>query len=119
MSDTNFISSLHIHKLGKYVLYTTEIIILKNNLKNLNFNELIFQIGHTLQEIRIRALNHILSKLEHGIISQTDFSRYLELLKKLFEWFDFEPQIEEEKVLNLIYTILKVRVEYDTTYDVF
>nr|CAD7257485.1 unnamed protein product [Timema shepardi] len=63
--------------------------------------------GHKLEEIRVRALNHIISKLNYGFIQETDLAASKELVKKLIEWFNFETCPQKETVLNLILKLLK------------
>nr|CAD7570235.1 unnamed protein product [Timema californicum] len=66
--------------------------------------------GHKLEEIRVRALNHIISKLNYGFIQETDLAASKELVKKLIEWFNFETCPQKETVLNLILKLLKPRL---------
>jgi len=65
--------------------------------------------GHKLEEIRLRALNSIVSKLEHGFVIEKDLAAQKDLVVKLLDWFSFETCPEAEKVLSLILRLLKVR----------
>ncbi|XP_063216459.1 rotatin isoform X3 [Bacillus rossius redtenbacheri] len=65
------------------------------------------KLGHHLEEIRIRALHSLLSKLNCGFIEDRELASRPELLKKLLDWFGFDNVSEEEKVLELILRILK------------
>ena len=69
-----------------------------------------------MEEIRIRALENILSKLRNGIIFSEDLIHHRELIINLLQWFNHEnpPKIREvlgllanlAKVLKLIYEVL-------------
>lgn len=76
-----------------------------NHKKHLHF------IGHKILEIRERALFNIVSKLENGILFENDLAGNKELLKKLFQWFLFEPCTQEQVVFSLLKHILKVTVD--------
>jgi rotatin len=66
--------------------------------------------GHELQEIRLRALNNVVSKLEHGFVSERELVAHKDLIVNLLDWFSFETFPEAEKVLNLILRLVKVRM---------
>jgi hypothetical protein len=66
--------------------------------------------GHKLEEIRLRALNSIVSKLEYGFVSEKQLIAQKNLVVKLLDWFNFETYPEAEKVLNLILRLIKVRM---------
>ncbi|XP_069703739.1 rotatin isoform X2 [Periplaneta americana] len=69
------------------------------------------KLGHKLEEIRVRALNNILSKLDCGFICEKELSNHNDLVVKLFDWFNFDNPPEKEKVLNLILRLLKADVD--------
>ncbi|XP_008212651.1 rotatin isoform X1 [Nasonia vitripennis] len=69
-------------------------------------NAHIKKLDHALDEIRLRALENIISKLNLGFECDCNAVKK-ELLIKLFKWFTIEPIIEEEKVLNLLIKLLK------------
>ncbi|KAK7790266.1 hypothetical protein R5R35_012635 [Gryllus longicercus] len=71
------------------------------------FHVLIDKLGHRLEEIRIRALDNIISKLTLGFIKENDHRIRRELLLKILEWFRFEPCLKKEKALGVLLTLLK------------
>lgn len=60
-----------------------------------------------MEEIRLRALDNVLSKLDYGFECDCNAVRK-ELLVKLFKWFSFESVIGEERVLDLLIRLIKV-----------
>ncbi|XP_046397347.1 rotatin isoform X2 [Ischnura elegans] len=66
----------------------------------------ISKLGHDIEEIRLRALNHLTFKLEHGLISHHELALIPDLILHLLKWFEFEPLREEEKVANLLLALL-------------
>ncbi|KAI7792817.1 putative rotatin, partial [Triplophysa rosa] len=71
------------------------------------FSSLIKKIGHSLAEIRVRALKNIRSKLDHGLISTPDLVQERMLFVYLLEWFNFPEVPMQEEVLELICTLSK------------
>lgn len=69
---------------------------------------MLYFIGHKIQEIRERALFHIISKLSDGYTFENDVGKSRELLAHLFRWFLFEPCTHEVHVLNLIRKLIVV-----------
>ncbi|CAH0554508.1 unnamed protein product [Brassicogethes aeneus] len=65
------------------------------------------KLGHTITEIRERALFNIVCKLDNGLLFDNDLARSKELLNKLFNWFLFDPCTNEDIVFKLIKKILK------------
>jgi len=63
--------------------------------------------GHTIEEIRLRALDNIISKYDLGFVCDCDAVKR-EIIQKLFNWFSFETAPQAEKVLNLLLWLLKV-----------
>ena len=61
-----------------------------------------------MEEIRLRALTSLASKLDAGIIKETDLAENKQLFIKLFELFNFPKFTLHEKVLNLIRKLLNV-----------
>ena len=53
-------------------------------------------------EIRTRSLECILSKLEHGLLTEGDLVQERQLFIKLLEWFNFEASPMQDKVLELL-----------------
>lgn len=67
---------------------------------------------HPLEEIRVRALDSIISKFDFSI--QNNCVVYKELILNLFQWFFIDPVSKEEKVLNLLIRLIQV-----SFYDVY
>ncbi|CAH1779766.1 unnamed protein product [Owenia fusiformis] len=65
------------------------------------------KLGHQLEEIRLRALNNILSKLEHNLICESDLVQEKHFLIRLIEWFNFPTTPQELDVLKLILRLAK------------
>lgn len=64
--------------------------------------------GHSLAEIRVRALKNIRSKLDHGLISTPDLVQERMLFVHLLDWFNFPEVPMQEEALELICTLSKV-----------
>ncbi|CAG5895883.1 unnamed protein product [Menidia menidia] len=73
----------------------------------MELSPLIKKIGHSLVEIRVRALKSILSKLDHSLISVTDIVQEKMLFVFLLEWFNFPEVPMKEEVLRLLLTLSK------------
>lgn len=65
------------------------------------------KLGHGLEEVRKRALDSILLKLDRGFIKISELSSNKDFLVKLLEWFGLQPCPSQEEVLSLILRILK------------
>ena len=65
-------------------------------------------VGHSLEEIRVRSLHNIVSKLDHGVICDSDLVQEKHLHIRLLEWFNFPSCILQDKVLTLILRLSKV-----------
>ncbi|XP_074644556.1 rotatin-like [Tubulanus polymorphus] len=65
------------------------------------------KLGHKLEEIRVRALKNICSKLEHKVICAADLIQEKQLFIALLEWFNFPSVSEEDEVLKLILCLSK------------
>ncbi|CAG2249412.1 Rotatin [Mytilus edulis] len=63
---------------------------------NSNYN------SHDLEEIRIRALENLLSKLEHKLICDADLIHERHLLIRIVEWFNFPNSSSNADVLKLL-----------------
>uniref|UniRef100_A0A671MLB4 Rotatin N-terminal domain-containing protein n=1 Tax=Sinocyclocheilus anshuiensis TaxID=1608454 RepID=A0A671MLB4_9TELE len=68
----------------------------------MELSSLIKKIGHSLVEIRVRALKNIRSKLDHGLIAIPDLVQERMLFVFLLEWFNFPEVPIQEEVLELI-----------------
>ncbi|XP_010773834.1 rotatin-like [Notothenia coriiceps] len=64
-------------------------------------------LGHSLVEIRVRALKNILCKLDHSLISVSDIVQEKMLFVLLLEWFNFPEVPMQEEVLELLSTLSK------------
>uniref|UniRef100_A0A3B5LE88 Rotatin n=1 Tax=Xiphophorus couchianus TaxID=32473 RepID=A0A3B5LE88_9TELE len=73
----------------------------------MELSPLIKKIGHSLVEIRVRALKSILSKLDHSLITVTDIVQEKMLFVYLLEWFNFPEVPMKEEVLGLLLTLAK------------
>uniref|UniRef100_A0A3P9PF08 Rotatin n=1 Tax=Poecilia reticulata TaxID=8081 RepID=A0A3P9PF08_POERE len=73
----------------------------------MELSPLIKKIGHSLVEIRVRALKSILSKLDHSLITVTDIVQEKMLFVFLLEWFNFPEVPMKEEVLELLLTLAK------------
>uniref|UniRef100_A0A673ISU8 Rotatin N-terminal domain-containing protein n=1 Tax=Sinocyclocheilus rhinocerous TaxID=307959 RepID=A0A673ISU8_9TELE len=73
----------------------------------MELSSLIKKIGHSLVEIRVRALKNIRSKLDHGLIAIPDLVQERMLFVFLLEWFNFPEVPIQEEVLELIGTLSK------------
>ncbi|XP_034562939.1 rotatin isoform X2 [Notolabrus celidotus] len=71
----------------------------------MELSPLIKKIGHSLVEIRVRALKSIISKLDHSLISVPDIVQEKMLFVYLLEWFNFPEVPMQEEVLELLSTL--------------
>ncbi|KAL7373427.1 hypothetical protein ABVT39_006513 [Epinephelus coioides] len=74
---------------------------------NMELSQLIKKIGHSLAEIRVRALKSIICKLDHSLISVSDIVQEKMLFVYLLEWFNFPEVPMQEEVLGLLSTLSK------------
>ncbi|XP_061614048.1 rotatin isoform X3 [Phyllopteryx taeniolatus] len=68
---------------------------------------IIKKMGHTLMEIRVRALKSIISKMKHSLISISDIVQEKMLFVYLLEWFNFPEVPMQDEVLDLLMTLSK------------
>uniref|UniRef100_A0A671XHA6 Rotatin n=1 Tax=Sparus aurata TaxID=8175 RepID=A0A671XHA6_SPAAU len=73
----------------------------------MELSPLIKKIGHSLVEIRVRALKSIICKLDHSLISVSDIVQEKMLFVHLLEWFNFPEVPMQEEVLGLLSTLSK------------
>ncbi|XP_071341447.1 rotatin isoform X2 [Trachinotus anak] len=73
----------------------------------MELSPLIKKIGHSLVEIRVRALKNIICKLNHSLISVSDIVQEKMLFVYLLEWFNFPEVPMQEEVLELLTTLSK------------
>jgi hypothetical protein len=64
--------------------------------------------GHELEEIRLRALCTLISKLENGLISEEEIIEKDNLFHNLVKWFKYKNIPAKEDVLKLILRLVKV-----------
>ncbi|XP_064639862.1 rotatin-like [Lineus longissimus] len=74
----------------------------RNPSDRVQIRPIIGKLGHSLEEIRTRALNNILSKLEHNLVSEADLVQEKLLLVALLEWFNFPNVSNQDKVMALL-----------------
>lgn len=70
--------------------------------QDINFQALFKKLGHDLEEIRVRALENLLSKLEHKLICDADLIHERHLLIRIVEWFNFPNSTRHADVLKLL-----------------
>ncbi|CAK6971229.1 rotatin [Scomber scombrus] len=73
----------------------------------MELSPLIKKIGHSLVEIRVRALKSIICKLDHSLISVSDIVQERMLFVYLLEWFNFPEVPMQEEALELLTTLSK------------
>uniref|UniRef100_A0A3Q3FFD4 Rotatin n=1 Tax=Labrus bergylta TaxID=56723 RepID=A0A3Q3FFD4_9LABR len=73
----------------------------------MELSPLIKKIGHSLVEIRVRALKNIICKLDHSLITVSDIVQEKELFVYLLEWFNFPEVPMQEEVLELLLAFSK------------
>ena len=76
-------------------------------------------VGHHLEEIRIRALENILSKLEHKLICDSDLIQERHLFIRLLEWFNFPKSSRHADILNLLLQLSQVRSNIGLHVSIF
>ncbi|XP_012272783.1 rotatin isoform X2 [Orussus abietinus] len=64
------------------------------------------KLGHSLEEIRSRALDSIISKIDHGFTCDCDALRK-ELILKLLNWFSFDTVPHPDKALYLLLRLIQ------------
>ncbi|CAG5115958.1 unnamed protein product, partial [Candidula unifasciata] len=72
---------------------------------DIDFSGLFRKLGHSLEEIRVRALENILSKLEHSLICDADIIHEKQLYIRLLEWFNYPECSHKADVLALIFRL--------------
>lgn len=70
-----------------------------------------FLTGHDLEEIRVRALENLLSKLEHKLICDADLIHERHLLIRIVEWFNFPNSTRHADVLKLLLRLTQVCIQ--------
>ncbi|KAK2190564.1 hypothetical protein NP493_76g05054 [Ridgeia piscesae] len=72
-----------------------------------SLSPLFAKLGHSLEEIRVRALQNILSKLEHSLVCDADLVQEKHLHIRLLEWFNFATCPMQPQVLGLVLRMAK------------
>jgi hypothetical protein len=67
-----------------------------------SINLIIKKLGHELEEIRMRSLDSLISKLDSDILSEYSLCQHKQLFVKLFEFFNYPDFAQKEKVLDLL-----------------
>ncbi len=93
------IKKLGIHYFRNYIEFWISILQFKKIL-----------LGHELEEIRIRSLDNLISKLDNHVISESDLCQHKQLFIKLFELFNYSEFNQYEKVLNLLCKLSNVKI---------
>ncbi|CAL8292685.1 unnamed protein product [Lota lota] len=73
----------------------------------MDLSHLVKKIGHSLKEIRVRAMKSIISKLDHSLVSLSDLVQERMLFVVLLEWFNFPEVPMQDEVLELLSTLSK------------
>ncbi|KAM7369970.1 hypothetical protein PAMP_011257 [Pampus punctatissimus] len=73
----------------------------------MEISPLIKKLGHSLVEIRVRALKNIICKLDHSLISVSDIVQERMLFVYLLDWFNFPEVPMQEEALELLSTLSK------------
>ncbi|XP_077865455.1 rotatin-like, partial [Saccoglossus kowalevskii] len=74
---------------------------------DVNLRPLFTKLGHQLEEIRVRSMNNIISKLDHNVICEADVVQEKYFLIRLLEWFNFPSVPMRKEVVNLIEKLSK------------
>ncbi|CAE1271649.1 unnamed protein product [Acanthosepion pharaonis] len=75
---------------------------------DVNLARIFEKLGHQLEEIRVRALTNILSKLDHKLVSLHDLIQEKHFLIRLLEWFNFPNAPKQSEVIDLMYQLSQV-----------
>ncbi|XP_056009232.1 rotatin-like isoform X2 [Ostrea edulis] len=75
--------------------------------QDINFQGIFKKLGHNLDEIRVRSLENLLSKLEHNLVCDSDLINERHLMIRLIEWFNFPSPPKQGEVLHLIQRLSK------------
>lgn len=96
-----------IQKLGEYSIQMNKLLKLIVCSLFLSGSVVIYILGHTIPEIRQRALEYIRKKFENEIVLHYNAPM---LMKWLIRWFGNRPLFNEDVVLELIRKILNVSI---------
>ncbi|KAL5022092.1 hypothetical protein ScPMuIL_001247 [Solemya velum] len=87
-------------------------------LNNKNALLLFITTGHELEEIRVRALENIIMKLEHKLICEADLIHERHLFIRLLEWFNFPKVTKQQEVLGLLLRLSKNSAAAELIYEI-
>lgn len=111
MLRTGRITVEHIKKLGKVAGREVAGEFLpkckRSSLLWRSFNIVLIILDHTIDEIRLRALDNIIYKHEFGFVYDCDAVKTA-VIQKLFNWFSFESAPQPERVLNFLLRLAQV-----------
>jgi hypothetical protein len=83
-----------------------------------SINLIIKKLGHELEEIRMRSLDNLISKLDSEILSEYSLCQHKQLFVKLFEFFNYPEFAQKEKVLDLLLRFSKNKSAIKNIYDI-
>ena len=89
-----------------YISIFIKIHLHTSTIGNVTNNKLFNFIGHSLEQVRKRALQNLLSKLEFGIVHFEDILNHRELYSSLLEFLNRHE--DEKSVLHLLAQLSKV-----------
>ncbi|ESN90365.1 hypothetical protein HELRODRAFT_189846 [Helobdella robusta] len=72
-----------------------------------NLKQLFAKLGHSLEEIRVRALKNLLMKVKLGLVSDEVLSTDEYLHTRILDWFNLKNNLMVDEVLNLITQLIK------------
>ncbi|XP_077983359.1 rotatin-like [Glandiceps talaboti] len=74
---------------------------------DVNLRPLFTKLGHQLEEIRVRSLTNIISKLDHNVICEADLVQEKYFFIRLLEWFNFPTVPMQHEILTLLEKLSK------------
>ncbi|CAI9735440.1 rotatin-like isoform X1 [Octopus vulgaris] len=72
---------------------------------DVDFERIFQKLGHELEEIRVRALKNVISKLNYGLVCLSDLVQEKHLFIRLLEWFNFPSAPMQSEVLGLLHQL--------------
>jgi hypothetical protein len=83
-----------------------------------SINLIIKKLGHELDEIRMRSLDSLISKLDSEILTEYTLCQHKQLFVKLFEFFNYPEFTQKEKVLDLLLRFSKNKSANKNIHDI-
>ncbi|XP_070575583.1 rotatin-like [Ptychodera flava] len=74
---------------------------------DVNLRPLFTKLGHQLEEIRVRSLTNIISKLDHNVICEADLVQEKYFLIRLLEWFNYPTVPMQDDVISMLERLSK------------